>query len=431
MTSQVHSILQFESALNRDAQRKIRKIGAADLVIGIPSHRNGRTIGEVVDAVMAGVRAYFPDLRVVLMNADGGSSDNTVRHLEDADAPENVVKLLTTYEGITGKGTAIRSIFEAAGRLGARACAVVEARAIGIQPEWLPALITPVLQGDDVVMACYQRSALDAALTDNLVFPFLHSFWASELREPLASEFCVSGTMAMHLAECDVWETNVSRFGINVWLALHALSEHLRLAQVDLGYRGASGGEPAAPGDLRFIHAIGTLFRALNLYRRTWTQGITFGNVPFRGLRAPDRTIDSEQDLMPFDDAFRAGFEDYIEDWQGILTPETLSALKEIPGGGAEAPAVPVSLWVRLVYEFAAVFNKGEGDPDKVIEALLPIFYGRAATYARHVSSLTVRGRDDVIQDICTAFGEQRADFQILWDTYQEWEDDVTRFWTS
>lgn len=35
MTSQVHSILQFESALSRDAQRKIRKIGTTDLVIGI------------------------------------------------------------------------------------------------------------------------------------------------------------------------------------------------------------------------------------------------------------------------------------------------------------------------------------------------------------------------------------------------------------
>ena len=50
------------------------------------------------------------------------------------------------------------------------------------------------------------------------------------------------------------------------------------------------------------------------------------------------------------------------------------------------------------------MFNKGEGDPDKVIEALLPIFYGRAATYARKVVSLTVRGRDDAVQGICSAF---------------------------
>ena len=52
--------------------------------------------------------------------------------------------------------------------------------------------------------------------------------------------------------------------------------------------------------------------------------------------------------LDAFDNAFRAGFEDYIADWQGILTPETLTALKEHPGNEAEFPAVPVALWARL-----------------------------------------------------------------------------------
>jgi hypothetical protein len=431
MTSLDNTILQFETTLCREAQRRIRQLGGADLLIGIPSHRNGRTIGEVADAVVAAVRTYYPDQRIVLMNADGGSSDSTVRHLRDLEVPDNVHKLLTMYEGVTGKGTAIRCILEAAGRLHVRACLVLEARAIGIQPEWLPALVSPVLHGDDIVMACYQRAAVDSALTDNLVYPFLHSFWGSDLREPLAGEFCVSGEMAVHLAACDVWETNVARFGVNAWLALHALTEPLRVAQVDLGYRGPNGGELAALGDQRFAHVVDTLFRALTVNRRSWTQGAVSASVPFRGLRAADRIVECEDCVAPLAEAFRAGACEYAAEWQGIISADTLASLRQVVSMPDDEMNLSVALWVRLVYEFATVFNKGEGDPDKVVEALLPIFYGRAATYVKEVSSLSVYEREAIVQGLCLAFDEQRGYFQHLWDTYQEWEDDVTRFWTS
>jgi len=430
MTSLENTILQYETTLNREAHRRIRQIGGADVLIGIPSHRNGRTIAEVVEAIVAGIRAYYPDQHVVLMNADGGSSDSTVKHLRDIEVPDNVTKLLVTYEGAIGKGTAIRCILEAAARLGVRACCVFEARATGIQPEWLPVLVAPVLQGDDLVMACYQRAPLDAALTDNLVYPFLNTFWGSDLREPLAGEFCVSGKTAVDLATADVWETNVARFGVNVWLAIYGLTQQLRLAQVDLGYRGPNGGEPAAPDDPRFVHTVGTLFRALTLYRHTWTQGIASPGVPFRGLRAPDRTVEDEVDPGLLEAALRAGASEYQASWREIMTPDTLTQLERVLAcEGSLDLSVP--LWARIVYEFATVFNKGEGDPDKVIEALLPIYYGRAASYAREVAGMTVQAREPIVRGICATFGEQRGYFQHLWDTYQEWEDDITHFWTS
>jgi len=74
----------YESSLGDDARRQLMEIGGADVVVGIPSHRNARTIGEVVRAVAEGVTVYLPNQRVVLMNADGGSSDNTSRYLADA-----------------------------------------------------------------------------------------------------------------------------------------------------------------------------------------------------------------------------------------------------------------------------------------------------------------------------------------------------------
>ena len=49
-----NSILQYESSLPRDALRHLRQLLRTDLVIGVPSHRNGRTVPEVVDAILEG-----------------------------------------------------------------------------------------------------------------------------------------------------------------------------------------------------------------------------------------------------------------------------------------------------------------------------------------------------------------------------------------
>ena len=46
--------------LPADALRAAESIGKADIVIGIPSYNNGRTIGHVVQAANAGLSKYFP-----------------------------------------------------------------------------------------------------------------------------------------------------------------------------------------------------------------------------------------------------------------------------------------------------------------------------------------------------------------------------------
>lgn len=432
MTFADKGILQYESSLSKSAGRRLRQIGSADLLIGIPTHRNGRTVGEVVDAVLAGIQTYLGGYRIVLMNADGGSSDNTVRHFEDAELPDNVEPLWTEYAGSNGKGLAIRSIFEAASRLKVNACLVMEARAPGIKPEWLPALINPVLQGDQIVMGCYHRNAYDASLTDNLVYPFLRVFLGADLREPLAGEFCVSGNLATDLAAFDVWETHVARFGVNVWLAIHALTQHLHLAQVDLGYRGPGGGDPATLADPRYLHTFETLFRMLIVHRRIWMSLTQPVIVPWRGLRAvPSQSPPPPDHRELLWQAFHDGFDNYLEGWRAILQPETLDEVLALLSQPPGELSFPNELWAKVVYEFATVYNKGEGDPDRAVEALLPIFYARTASYITLSQGLSAPEREPLLQEMLDAFLAQRPYFCEIWEMYQDWDDDVTRFWLS
>ena len=48
-----------------------------DILVGIASYNNAKTIGHVVKAVDAGLAKYFPDKKAVIVNSDGGSADGT------------------------------------------------------------------------------------------------------------------------------------------------------------------------------------------------------------------------------------------------------------------------------------------------------------------------------------------------------------------
>ena len=67
-----HGVLSDRSAALLDGDRPL------DVLVGIPSYQNARTIGHVVRAVEAGLRKHFPDRRCVIAVSDGASPDGTV-----------------------------------------------------------------------------------------------------------------------------------------------------------------------------------------------------------------------------------------------------------------------------------------------------------------------------------------------------------------
>lgn len=433
MTGIEHGILAYDSSLTKEDQARLDEIGRADVVIGIPTHRNGRTIGEVLAALSQGVRKHLSGQRVVLMNADGGSSDNTVRLVHEAKVSDDMIIFSVLYQGIMGKGTGIRAILEAAARLEARACLVTDARVPGIRPDWVPALVRPVLTGVEAALACYQKSAYAAALGDNLTHPFLRTFFCADLEEALPGEFCVSGALAAELAGCDVWETDVAKFGVNMWLTSQLLVEERHIVQVDMGPRGDDSGDPGAVSDARFLHTVGTLFRLLTIHRRLWRQfwesGRSLRHYPFSGPRCADRSMPCPDCVQELWDAFMATQSEVDERWKPILRPDTLERVVKLYEQDVAEFDFAVDLWVRVVMDFAVAYNKGEGDPDKVADAFLPLYYGRAATYVRQTMGMTPGQRASLVDETTAAFMRARPYFLELWDDYEPWIDSSAGYW--
>src|SRR5918911_1467395 len=195
--------------LTPDTEQKVQALGQTDILVGIPSFNNADTIGHVVRAVAAGLAKYFSPYRAVLVNADGGSTDGTpdvvARAMVDYGAAliserEGVLhKIITPYEGIPGKGSAFRTIFEIARRLKAKACAVVDSDLRSITPEWIELLVRPVLEeGYDYVAPYYLRHKYDGTITNSLVYPLTRALYGKRIRQPIGGDFGFSGKLAEH-----------------------------------------------------------------------------------------------------------------------------------------------------------------------------------------------------------------------------------------
>ena len=165
----------------RDA---VARWGSADIKVGIPSSRNAATIGHVVRAAQAGLVQDFPDLRPVVVNADAGSQDGTGRVVVDTEHPDYIARILLVrprnrlgrvrvaypaVDGVSGKGAALRTVFQMADALGVEALVVVDSDLRSIGPEWIELLAGPIIKGGfDHVAPRYARYKWDGTITNLL-----------------------------------------------------------------------------------------------------------------------------------------------------------------------------------------------------------------------------------------------------------------------
>jgi hypothetical protein len=96
----------YNTALRPYALKRVEEIGKADLLIGIPSYNNEKTIAHVIQMVSHGLFHYYKDHKNVIMIADGGSTDDTREVVKDFELKPWQEKILSIYRGASGKGTA-------------------------------------------------------------------------------------------------------------------------------------------------------------------------------------------------------------------------------------------------------------------------------------------------------------------------------------
>jgi len=332
----------------------MEEIKEADMLIGIPSYNNVRTIGHVVRAVTAGLAKYFPGAKAVLFNSDGGSTDGTQEEVEKVRIEDfktiltshpvhPVHKIITPYHGVPGKGSAFRAIFEAAKALNAKACAVVDSDLRSITPEWMELLLRPIYEeGFDYVAPLYARHKFDGTITNSIVYPLTRALYGKSVRQPIGGDFGFSGELAKFYLTREVWETDVARFGIDIWMTTLAIAEGYKVCQ---SYLGAKIHDAKDPGSDLGAHRL-----------------------------------------------------------------ESIERLSD------EAFSFPQDLWVCIIYDFGIAYHKGSVHLEHLLKSMIPLYLGRVASFVKENRESSAREVEENIESLCRNFEEMKPYLIEHWE---------------
>lgn len=410
--------MTFETALRDEVHKRIGEIGQADILVGIPSFNNASTIGHVVQMAAQGMVTHFPDLKPVLVNSDGGSPDGTCDVTLNTPVPEEVGVIATVYQGVSGKGSAFRAIFEIARALGVKVCVVVDSDLRSITPEWIELLAGPIVkEGYGYVTPYYNRHKYDGTITNNICYPMTRMLYGLDIRQPIGGDFGFSGQLLDHYLGQDVWQTDVARFGIDIWMTTTAINAGFTVCQAHLGAKIHDAKDPAAALGPMFVQVVGTLFGMMSRYEKRWKAVAGSQATAMYG-----QPIEVEPEPVPVTlsamiDKLRAGAEEHEALWQKILTPENLAVLKEIAALSDEAYRFPADRWARIIFDFAVAYNKSGLDPAEVIGAMTPLYYGRTAGLVRQSQEMsTAEFEQQVIQTQAQTFEKLKPRLVKQWE---------------
>jgi hypothetical protein len=384
----------------------------ADIVVGIPSFRNAATIGYVTEAAAQGLRRNFPNMRAVIVNADGGSEDGTRDRVR---ASADGMPIVTgRYEGRSGKGSAFRAIFEAVNLLGARACAVVDSDLRSITPEWIARLIGPVVRGEaDYVTPLYARHKHDGTITNTIAYPLTRALYGARVRQPIGGEFGFSADLArIYLAE-PVWESDVAKFGIDIFMTTTALARGVRVAQAFLGAKIHDPKDPGADLGPMFTQVVGTLLTLARKNVDVWRPVTGSRDVPVIGEISPVEPEAVNASVRVLVEKFKAGAGDQDRAWDEILSADTRDVARKAAETG-NASAIGGRFWAKAVYEIVAAV-KTRDDTETLARALLPLYFGRVAALIGEMQGLDQAGAERVVEQQALAFEQTKPYLLERW----------------
>jgi glucosylglycerate synthase len=415
-------------AISDDIRKAVENIQEADILVGIPSYNNARTIGHVVKAVQAGLAKYFPDRKSVLVNSDGGSNDGTIDVVQRTTVEDfqsillhhrvgPLYKIATPYHGIPGKGSAFRTIFEIAGMLNAKACAVVDSDLRSITPEWIELLIKPLVEGDfDYVAPLYHRHKYDGTITNSIVYPMTRALYGKRVRQPIGGDFGFSGKLAKYYLTKEVWETDVARYGIDIWMTTTAIANNFRICQSFLGAKIHDPKDPGADLSAMLYQVVGATLDLMDTYSGVWKTVEDSEPLPTFGFEYAVGLEPVSVNTGRMIDKFRLGVKELSDIWNKCLSKEIIYFLERTGGMQNEKFCIPDEIWVEIIYGFAVAVHKKIFNREHILKSLTPLYLGKVASFVMETWESNAREVEEKIEKLSLSF-ENRKKFLITqWD---------------
>jgi len=408
--------MHYATALRAYTTKRIEEIESADILVAVPCYNTERTIAHVIQTVTHGLAKHYRDRRCVIFIADGGSTDDTREVVKEFQIKPWQEKVVSIYRGPSGKGSALRSVFEAAERLKVRACAVVDSDLRSITSDWVTYLLDPVLEkGYQFVAPVYIRHKYDGTITNNIVYNLTRALYGKRIRQPIGGDFAFSRDVAKFYSEQDVWDTDVARFGIDIWMTTNAITQGFKICQSNLGVKIHDTKDPGFHLGPMFRQVLWTVFSLMERHESYWREIKGSGPVEIFGHENHIEPEPVKVDLDGMITNFKVGFQQFSSLWREIFCKKCFAEIRKATKLDSQEFHLSTDAWIQILYELAATFHAWSVNRNKLIDLVTPLYYARVASFVRQSWELSTQEAEDLVEEQAQRFEERKGYLIKMW----------------
>jgi hypothetical protein len=412
--------LAEDTFLDDDFLRQLMSVGEVDLLVGIPSYNNAATIGQAVATIEDTFQQSFVRDRVVIVNVDAGSSDDTTGAvLKRAERKNPGHKGLTTlrtihrvsaqYARAPKQGLALRSIVAAADLLRAKACAMISPATPNLTCSWVANLLRPAYRERyDFVAPLYSRSKYQGLLTRTLLYPMSRAIFGQGIRELYSDEWGFSGRLASYCLEQDVWQEQAVRARPEAWMGITAMCSGYQCAQYFVGQKVAAA-SATGPDLVEAVRdTVGNLFWCMEANQTYWMDCSGPQPIPTFG---PDHELLPDEppaNAEKIFELFRSGVTKLHPILASILTADTHAQINAIAPLDHDNFRFAHELWVRTLYEFAAAYHHAVLNRSHLVQTLVPLYRGKLYSFLREHVNSSADQMEAASELLCQEFERQK-----------------------
>ena len=238
------------------------------------------------------------------------------------------------------------------------------------------------------------------------------------VRQPIGGEFGISSRLVARYLERDDWDTDVARYGIDIWMTTIAIAEGYRVCQSFLGAKLHDAKDPGADLSAMLHQVVGSVFLLMKEYELIWAKQNESRPVDLFGFRFDVGLDPIEVNLERMLNAFRRGCEELQEVWSQALDPDTHEAIRGLAKVAAEGPAsfhIDDDLWTRVVMDFACAHKHRRAAPGHLLRSLTPLYLARVASFVIETQAMVSSQVEERVENLCRLFEEEKPYLASRW----------------
>jgi hypothetical protein len=264
-------------------------------------------------------------------------------------------------------------------------------------------LIRPVLErGFDFVTPYYLRHKYDGTITNSIVYPVTRALYGKHIRQPIGGDFGFSGRLAEFYLTKDVWQTDVARFGIDIWMTTTAVANDFKICQTFLGAKIHAPKEPSSDLSAMLTQVVSSVFMLMQEYYPKWKDVTSSSSIPMFGFQFSVGLEPVNVNVQRMAEMFRLGLKELGEVWKEILSEESLAELTGIADG--DPFIMSDELWARAIYDFALSWHKQVMNREHMLKSLTPLYLGKVASLVVEMENSPAHEVEERLEALCVAF---------------------------